>query len=185
MITKTANELRAMNFRDNYAWQAGKLAQVINIVRDNLAHLVKIELAPQELDMEEATDLKLLVVEGGAMACRIRRPSCEERDLTLRTRVPGDYRTEWHKIRDGKAKWYFYGWTDNKGEIAEWILVDLDVMRENHLFDEIPAGREIPNRDGTFFTYFTLWELGLSNAFVAKHLKENNGILHWVREAVA
>jgi hypothetical protein len=108
------------------------------------------------MDLKHATDLTLKVT-GGDIAARLRFPPCKYRDLTIRAQRDTGARTELAKIREGFAYRYFYGWIDENNNIAEWILVDLDKVREAGLLDKERC--LIPNGDGTYFISITVKEL--------------------------
>jgi len=119
-----------------------------------------IEKAEAKQDMEEATDL-ILSVSGGDIAVRIRRKKFWERgviyglDFSVRAVCRG-HLTEIDKLIDGFGDWYFYGYSsDDKGEIAEWWLLDLDKVRESGVLEDeqFPIN---PNGDGTAGKYIPL-----------------------------
>lgn len=134
-----------MSYAVDRVWSDERLAQVTEILRDNAMHIVKIEIAPETRDTKEATDL-IIEVTGGSVAVRVRRSDTRFRDLTIRSRRPSGIPTELHKIRQGFGDWYLYGWTDN-GHISEWILVDLNQVRNTGLLEKVRRG--IPNFDGS------------------------------------
>jgi hypothetical protein len=154
-----------MTFQSNWDWHLEYIEQVKEILKNQAMHIVKIEVATPEEDMKQSTDLKIKIT-AGDVAVRTRRDNCKYRDLTIRAKN-GNSKTEIHKLREGYGDWYLYGWT-SKNTISEWILVDLNIMRDYHIFDE---NRWIHmNTDGyTGFYSYSISELERYNAIVAKN----------------
>lgn len=149
-------------FQNNFDWQLQYMEQIEAIIKSQAMHIIKVEIASPEDDMQHATDLDIKIV-GGRVAVRIRRDTLY-RDLTIRA-VNNGSRTEIHKLRDGYADWYLYAWTIGD-KIAEWVLVDISIMRLNNCFTK---KRSITmNRDGrTGFVTYSIKELQKYNAIVA------------------
>jgi len=155
-------------FKVDFAYQEQYLPQVIAILKANATALIAIEVADPDSDMQRATDLNI-TISSGSVAVRIRRASQSHyRDLTIRAYKNGN-KTELHKLREGYAKWYLYAWEDTQGQLAEWMLVDIDKMREAELFSE---NRPIKmNKDGyTGFIAYSIGELSKANAIIAKRI---------------
>lgn len=75
---------------------------------------------------------------------RLRRTGYAHRDLTIRAWLKSGAPTELHKLLNGYADYYLYGWT--KGwQIPEWMLVNLDKLRNSGLLHNQAV---IRNRDG-------------------------------------
>lgn len=144
-------------YRRDRHWETGYVEKVRAVLRTLVHHCVRIVVASSEKDMKEATDFNVEMM-GLAIAVRLRRPDCRFRDLTIRADRSNGAKTELAKITEGFASRYFYGWIDDHDEIAEWILVDLDKMRDSGLFT-VPR-KPRPNRDGTTsFVSFSIKEL--------------------------
>jgi hypothetical protein len=144
-------------YQHDRQWESRYVEKVKAILRKLLHHLVRISIASYEKDTKEATDFTI-EMKGLGLAGRLRRPTCKHRDFTLRSDRTNGAKTELAKIIEGFASRYFYGWIDHNDEIAEWILVDLDKMRDSELFT-IPR-KPTPNRDGTTsFVSFSIKEL--------------------------
>ncbi len=143
-----------MTFEENWNWQLRYLDDIKNILKEQLINFVKIEIANPKEDMEQATDLKIEVT-GGNVGVRIRRDT-SFRDFTIRAYKNGN-RTEIDKLREGYCNWYLYCWTRND-KITDWILLDINKMREKGLLD---TTRNIKmNTDGkTGFYIYALEEL--------------------------
>jgi len=149
----------------NWAWADQYLPDVKRILMANAGHMLDICIAPLDADMNRATDM-VVSVKGGDVAVRVRRPRYNYRDLTIRARAGG--KTEIDKIREGFARWYLYGWTNGDGRLAEWMLVDLDKVREHEL---LSGRRVIDNRDGrTGFIAIPAEELLAKGCIVAHHV---------------
>jgi CRISPR/Cas system CSM-associated protein Csm4 (group 5 of RAMP superfamily) len=123
VITKTTPDL----FRKNWNFQVGYYSQIKDLIKQNAMYFISIEVADKETDSKKATDFVVRVV-GGDIAVRIRRASQKHRDLTIRSYNNG-YRTELQKIKEGFGRFYLYCWENEKNELAEWMLVDLNLLR--------------------------------------------------------
>lgn len=154
------------SFRDNWTFQLGYYPAVEAILKKNAQYFVNVSIATPDQDMKQATDF-VVVIDGGEIAVRIRRDKCKWRDLTIRSTNRG-YKTEIHKIRDGWARYYLYCWTQGGNDISEWMLVDLNKVRELQLLE----GRsEISNGDGTLFIAIPYRELNESECILAKRMQ--------------
>ena len=157
--------------------QAQHLESIKRILRDNAGKLISIELANEEQDTKEATDL-IVRADVGTIAVRIRtyrstliRGECV-RDFTVRSRTRYNGRTEIDKLRDGFAKWYLYAWESEDGRsLAEYVLVDMDMVRDAGLLDR--AWQEISNGDGTAFIPIPLWALKHAGCLVAIQVEQD------------
>lgn len=163
-----------MNYRSDREWADSLLDQVSAILKKNAMHIVNVEIAPDDIDSKQATDM-VVRVSSGAVAVRVRRDNCKYRELTIRNRRSSGVKTEIHKIRDGHADWYLYGWTNGRTTIADWILVDLERMRDADLFDS--PRREIPNTDRrTWFVAYTIREIVQCDALVAYNIPSGRAV---------
>lgn len=149
----------------DWGWADKYLPDIARILKENAVHFISVKIAPMADDLEKATDM-VLTLEGGDVAVRIRRDNCSYRDLTIRAWRKGCNRTEIHKIRGGFARWYFYGWINQKGNLADWIIVDLNKMRNLNLFNERRTIRKNP--DGhTGFVWYPAKELNHRGVLIA------------------
>lgn len=123
-----------MTFKDNWNFSEQHINNVKAILKENAFHIVSVEVATPDEDMKQSTDLKV-VVTSGDIAVRIRRPYYDFRDITIRAYNKGR-KTEIHKLRDGCADWYLYAWTNDEGGFADWVLLDINKMRDAGLFHE-------------------------------------------------
>ena len=138
------------------------------ILKKHSMHFLSLEVSDEEKDTQEATDM-IIKIEGGDVALRVRDASKPYRDLTIRSRSSNGGRTEIDKIREGFGDWYLYGW-GNGGYVKEYILVDLDKVREFNLLD---SRKEIQNYDGrTKFINIEIGELQMCGCLVAQNLSE-------------
>jgi hypothetical protein len=98
--------------------------------------MLSLRRASESEDLREATDW-VAETDRGTIAVRIRRLYywTEYRDLTIRAWRRGNKRTELEKIKGGWARWYLYAWSDGKGDLWDWIFVDLDKLRASGLLD--------------------------------------------------
>jgi hypothetical protein len=153
------------NFKSNFNFQDQFQKQIENILRDNAKHLMDIRLATKIEDTKQSTDMVMRIETGVTVAVRIRRPNCQHRDLTIRSRAYGGGETEIHKLQGGWGDWYVYAWSNPHGLIDEWMLVNIDKMRQHNLLTK--PRKSIPNHDGTAFVNISLDELYNCGALTA------------------
>lgn len=151
--------LKRETFEKEFAWQKQYEDKVIELIRKNAGHFIDIKTASIDRDMKEATDF-VINISGGDIAVRLRRNNYKQRDLTIRhkTTWKKGFEPETWKIYNGFGKWYFYGWIDDDNNITEYIIVDLDIVRENMLITPY-QGSYIKNKDGTGFIAIKIEEL--------------------------
>ena len=164
--------MRGKNMYNSYRIQADRhIPEMMRILRENAIYFMDIEVAGDYKDTEESTDLIVSVKGGADVAVRTRFASCFFRDFTIRSRSFCGGETEIHKLRKGFAKWYLYAWELNNG-FYEWILVDLDCVRQNGLLDK--DWTEKQNADGqTQFIIIPLKELWDVGAIVNLKLTQS------------
>jgi hypothetical protein len=159
-----------MKLADLTKWQldkawADEYVPAIRAVVDRIASkIINIQIATEQDDQENATDY-IITIDAGKIACRVRRSNCGFRDLTIRAWRSSGAKTELNKIKEGFARWYLYAWANEKHGFCDWILVNLDRLRESGLLLE--QRKLIYNKDGTTaFITITLTELIQHNALV-------------------
>lgn len=154
--------------RDNWDWANQYQDQVEAILKNNIGAIIEVKIAAPEDDMKHATDL-VLRLESGDVALRLRRDTPylkTHRDFTIRSENGGN-RTEIHKLKDGFCRWYLYGWVEG-GLITNWMLIDLDKVRELNLLDSLKTRM---NKDGiTGFSCIPAVALDLADCLVASDL---------------
>lgn len=152
---------------NDWGWADKHLDAIVAVLKQNAMHLLSVHIAPEKSDLKEATDL-VITVDGGDVAVRIRRPRYNDRykDLTIRAWRRGNIKTEIDKIRDGFARWYLYAWSDGNNGLMDWMLIDIDALRESGLLDRKQI---IKNKDGrTGFIAVSEGELRLNNCLIAR-----------------
>ena len=151
--------------------QAQHIESITNIIKHEAANLIEINLATEEQDTQQATDI-VVATSVGTIAVRVRtyRSTIAKgyRDFTIRTRSCLGNRTEIDKLREGFAKWYIYAWEDDSGKIDQYILVDMDIVRDQRLLDV--ARRDISNGDGTMFCAISIDELVVAKCLISYRL---------------
>ena len=153
-----------MTFQTNWDWQLKQMEDIKDILKSQAIYIIDIEVSTPEEDMKQSTDLKITITTGD-IAVRIRR-DIPWRELTIRA-FSGGNKTEIHKLRAGYGDWYLYLWTV-KNKISEWILVDINKMREAGLLSE--QRPIIMNKDGyTGFVKYTIPELEYHGCLVARN----------------
>jgi hypothetical protein len=91
--------------------------------------------ASLEEDRLENTDLRVLVVSGLRIACRVRGTEhAHYREFTLRSRYDSGAVAELAKVLEGYGDWAFYGYVSARqdGSIDPWWIVNLRYFRRLH-----------------------------------------------------
>lgn len=120
-------------FEKNWNFSQKSMPEVVRILKEHAHHFMDFQPASEEQDLKQATDY-IIQFKGGTIAIRVRRADCRYRDLTIRA-VSGSGETEIDKIIRGFADFYFYGWTTTSQEILEYLLVDIQKLRESGLLE--------------------------------------------------
>jgi len=141
------------------------MPQVFDVIRANIGSIVSIDIADDNLDMKQATDV-VVNITAGSVAVRVRTERCKYRDWTVRSRSLYGGETELSKLKKGFANWYLYAWS-TAGVLSEWMLIDLDKVRSGGILDR--PWSEIPNGDGTKFISIPRHVLG--NCIVASNIE--------------
>lgn len=142
--------------RESWSWADNYLPHVREIVGPLL-----LEAAPLAVDRNQAADLVVLRARDLNVAVRIRRAeySIYQNQFTLRAGRPSGTKSEWSKVCEGMASWFFYGFASatEPGRLSSWNLIDLDAFRAHliHHPERIVKG-ERTNADGTTFRWFDL-----------------------------
>jgi hypothetical protein len=166
-------------FEDDFRYQERFYAKVQEILAQNAVHFIRVKVATAAQDMRQATDF-VVETDRGDIALRIRREeySGRYRDWTIRSYKRGN-RTELHKILDGWARFYLYCWEGRDGNLFDWVLIDLDKVRECNLL----TGRiETANKDGyTRFIAIPIREVEKAGCLVARMRPAAYipGAIHW------
>lgn len=146
-------------------WADYFLPDIKDILIHNTHHIIKVEVANDDQDTRQATDM-IITVGSGDVAVRIRRDGYKQkyRDWTIRSFRRTGNKTELMKLREGFCRWYLYCWTENN-QIIDWILIDLDIVRRSGLLDK--KRYQISNWDGTYFIAISVKELKDNNCLVS------------------
>ena len=143
-----------MTYEDARKFSDRKLPEVQRIIAPYL-----FQAAPFFEDTQQATDLMILTAKDKRIAVRIRRSGYAMRypfQFTIRARANG-CKTEIHKIREGFGDYFFYGHSSNDATeaIGKWMLLDLDVFRNE---ERALNPHSVVNRDGTCgYAYDARW----------------------------
>lgn len=103
-------------WRADDAWARQLWPEARAILNRAAIGVVRVDLADQQLDRKQATDLVMATTSGAAVAWRARRRNCRYRDLTLRYRRRANAQEPWvggfevDKIAAGFATHYLYTW---------------------------------------------------------------------------
>lgn len=148
----------------DWKWADQYMSKIREILLLNASGIVDFSIATDEQDLEESTDV-ILGTNEGKIAVRIRRDDCRYKDLTIRAKRASGATTELSKIKNGFAKFYLYCWTDSNKQISDWILVDLDTVRNYGILEN---RKLIANTDKTtWFIAIKHEELLKKNCLVA------------------
>ncbi|WP_417272741.1 hypothetical protein [Celeribacter halophilus] len=144
-----------MVYKTNRLWSDRLIPEIRNIVGGQL-----LQVAPDDLDQHNATDLLMLDARDVRVAARVRRPGYAARyphQFTVRSRVPSGAETELSKIVNGHGDWMFYGHANlAQTAIESWKLIDLNAFRAGLIrlgTQKLLWGNKT-NADGTRFTWF-------------------------------
>lgn len=130
--------------------------------------LVNVRVSDEYKDTKESTDMIIEVLKSD-IALRVREPQYDYRDLTIRTKALNGGKTEIDKLREGFADIYIYGWGDGKGKVLEYVMIDIDKLRQNDLLDDSKPTR---NPDGTEFIAIDLHLLFYHKCIIDFELSE-------------
>lgn len=153
----------------NREWANRYNEGIKEILKENLMHVISINIAPDAKDMKCATDL-IISVNGGDVATRIRRAKYSFRDFTVRSISKHNLKTELNKLREGFANWYLYLWTTDTS-IDEWVLIDLNLVRKSGLLND--GRKSTINKDKTGFIAIKLWELINHKCIIKSKVRES------------
>jgi hypothetical protein len=155
----------------DWKWADSYLPAIHDILKENAAYLIDFEIAHVEADIKEATDMVICLKNDAAIAVRMRRSHYKYRDLTIRSWRESGTETELQKIKRGFVDFYLYGWTDEKFGILDWMLIDVESLRQSGWLETKPM---IPNRDNkTGFIAISYQELRDTHCII------NASMLHW------
>jgi len=114
-------------------------------------------------DMEQCKDFVMNIAVGtGDVLCRVRRKQFLERfgaQFSIRYRSRSGKPTEIHKLREGKGRWYLFGYSDGKAKFAYWRIFDINKMREDRVFDDMNLWTIRSNPDGSKGMYCDISKL--------------------------
>lgn len=149
----------------NKMWADSYLDEVQRVVKSVAGDIVRLLVAPADVDMQDGADY-IVGVPSGDIACRIRRENHvgRRRDLTLRHSVPSGAATETRKLREETVRWYLYAWAD-QGRFVDWMFVDLSKVRRARLIDTaLEANQLVRLPDGGSFIWISADDLFFSGA---------------------
>lgn len=152
-------------FQKQFDWQQKYYDFVIKILRALSPLMIDFAVASDYQDMKQSTDFVLQMNNRTNIAVRLRKYPCNFRDLTIRSRSYYGGATELTKLKSGFADWYFYGWANQQGDISEFMLLDIDAIRNANLLD---GNQTIINKDNrTGFISISLPDLRDAKAIIA------------------
>lgn len=141
----------------NRSWSDQFIPEIKQIVGAQL-----LQVANDNLDQKQATDLVMLDAQDMRVAARVRRPGYADRypyQSTIRSGLPSGAPTELNKIVNGYGDWMFYGHASGFGDtLGNWWLIDLRAFRAaliRHRMNGLVLvmGDQV-NPDGTRFKWF-------------------------------
>lgn len=155
------------SWQSRKAWADSYVEQVGEVVRTVAGQIVRLLVAPTDVDVQDGADY-IVGVPSGDIACRIRRETWKgwRRDLTLRYRVGSGAPTEVDKLREETVRWYLYAWADEK-RFVDWMFVDLAKVRQARLIDlAIEHGQLVDLPDRSSFLWISADDLFFVGAIV-------------------
>jgi hypothetical protein len=167
MLEKAQTPSVGRPWQVNKAWADSYVPQVREVVRSVAGQIVRLLVAPTEVDVHDGADY-IVGVPSGDIACRIRRETWKgwRRDLTLRCQVASGGPTEVDKLRGETVRWYLYAWADENG-FVDWMFVDLARVRQARLIDlAIQYGQVVELPDETSFLWISADDLFFVGAIV-------------------
>ena len=175
----------AGQYKSDREWSDLFISQIKKIVGPHL-----LEVAPMEVDRNEATDLIVFNTKGKQIAARIRDaakylPQFAEQ-FTIRSKRENGRMTELEKIHRGFGQWFFYGFGHDNLTIDPWYLIDLDsfryhLRRDTWIYSGIQM-EEKRNGDGTWFKAFWVFSfpddppLLISSSFEERDMRHDEDI---------
>lgn len=125
---------------------------------------IDINFSTEIEDTKFATDFVVRILNKD-ISVRIRKSDCEFRDFTIRAMTKYGGKTEIHKIKEGYGDIYLYSWQNENREIREYIIVDINKLRNSGLLND---RKTIPNIDGTGFISIEIDELEEEDCLLVK-----------------
>lgn len=133
-----------------------------------------VQRATDEQDLHHATDF-VAMAGANQVGYRVRdigepsggpdRDRLYPRDFTLRSRARHGGLTELDKVKAGEPRWYIYAWGAAGGLLAAWVIVDMDLLRDQKAWAW--ASRPQRNADGSEFIGIPLWRMSDAGLIVA------------------
>lgn len=109
--------------------------------------------APVVEDQQQATDLMVFHISPLTVACRMRDLSYFKKypnEITIRYSRPGGTKTEYDKLVDGWADYFFYGFGNfSTGKIHAYNVLSLDALRAALIRNNKPIYQIKDNHDGS------------------------------------
>lgn len=157
------------------------------LVQHLAAHLIRFRPATRQEDLKQATDY-VAESDRGDIGLRVRSPGASGRwhnlrDCTIRTRTQtGRGKTEMAKVQEGWCRWYLWAWARDGQQLADWVIVDMDVFREQALWEHPDADEPGRNADGSEFRGYAIAMLAKAGAIVAASRPDPRAIAAGWRE---
>ena len=140
-------------YEKSRVWSDRFIPEIRQIVGPHL-----LEVAPLEVDTQEATDLIVFKARDLRVAARVRKHGLQGDFLwqfTMRSKVRSGSKTELEKIIDGWGDLMLYAHAaKDENSIERWFLIDLAAWRAQRIMDSLHDDRRIvrgdkENGDGT------------------------------------
>lgn len=153
--------MRQIEYKENI------IKEIKQILLDHSDIFINVEIATPIEDTKYATDFVVNILNKN-IAVRVRDPDCRYRDFTIRAKAEYNGRTEIHKIKEGYGDIYLYCWKDESDKINEYIIIDINELRNSNLLNI--ERRIIMNNDDTGFINIGINELENENCLLVKKL---------------
>jgi len=132
--------------------------QIFNYIKSCFWSVKDLRKAKKEDDCKNGFDLEFEYKKKKIeMGVRIRPIEfLEYGDITLRFKTQKNNESEFHKLKNGKCNYYFFGWFKDE-KIKSYIIFDVEEMRRKKMFDE--EIKLIKNNDESIFVIYSIKEL--------------------------
>ena len=138
-------------------------------------------------DLSEATDFEIDNINNMTVASRIRRNEYYNNtqyryEFTIRYKLHSGNITEIDKIKQGYAKFLFYGFLNNdETEIIQWVIMDLDYFRRGISNGVKPINIMI-NKDG--YARLAVYNITqFAGNMIIAHKGLPTDLQHWIKRS--
>jgi hypothetical protein len=150
-------------YREDREWSDQRIIAVQNVIGRCLGLPAgQVSVAPEEMDVHQATDLVVFSARDIKIAARVRRSGFAQKypfEFTVRSHRNSGMETEYSKIMNGWGDWLFYGHDFSQQSVYPWQIINLNAFRyavSKHAAMPCLRCGDKGNGDGTFFKWFDI-----------------------------